>query len=401
MDFNTALNHSIGLAYIAVFLGGLLTALTPCVFPLIPITVSIFGARRSKTKKESALLSGLYVLGIAIMYTVLGLGAAATGTAFGGVLGNRWVVTVVAGLFIVFSLAMFGLFEIAVPTKLLDRISRVGGEGKFGAFAMGTVAGVIAAPCTGPILAAVLTYVATTQKLLFGGSLLFVYAIGIGLPFFVVGTFAVSLPKSGTWMETVKSIFGIVMLIVALYFLKEVFPVLNPHVPGTPEFRRIAVVAAAVGLAAYVSMRALPRHRLLKILAGAGVVVFAHLAIVSATRSVIPAYTAEQWALQGQRLLAQAHNEHKPVIIDFGANWCAACKELELKTYPSPEIAAELKRFVFVKIDDEQATGVQQYGGAGLPYVIFFDTHGRQLKERTITGFRQPSDFLGVLQGIN
>jgi thiol:disulfide interchange protein DsbD len=401
MDFNTALNHSIGLAYIAVFLGGLLTALTPCVFPLIPITVSIFGAKKTKTKTESALLSGLYVLGIAVMYTVLGLVAAATGTAFGSFMGNRWVITAVAALFVVFSLAMFGLFEIAVPSQLLERVTRVGGEGGFGAFGMGTVAGVIAAPCTGPVLAAVLTYVATTQRVFFGGSLLFVYAIGMGLPFFVVGTFAVSLPKSGTWMETVKSVFGIMMLIVALYFLKDVFPVLKAHVPSTPAFRMFVGIAAIVGLATQVSLQALARHRLLKILAGACVVVFAHLAIISATRSEIPAYTAAQWVLQGQRLLEQARRTQKPVLIDFGADWCAACKELELKTYPSPKIAAELKRFIFVKVDDEEATAIQQYGGVGLPYVIFFDSHGRQLKERTVTGFLRPGELLAVLQSIN
>jgi thioredoxin:protein disulfide reductase len=108
MDFNAAIHHSVGLAYIVVFLGGLLTALTPCVFPLIPITVSIFGAKKTKTKTESALLSGLYVIGIAVMYTALGLLAAVTGTAFGSVMGNGWIVTGVAVLFVVFSLAMFG-----------------------------------------------------------------------------------------------------------------------------------------------------------------------------------------------------------------------------------------------------------------------------------------------------
>jgi thiol:disulfide interchange protein DsbD len=152
MDFNTAINHGVWIAYMAVFVGGLLTALTPCVFPLIPITVSIFGARKTVAKPESALLSGLYVLGIAVMYTALGLLAASTGRAFGSVMGNRWVVSAVAALFIIFAMAMFGLFDIELPAGLLGRISRVGGEGRFGAFAMGIVAGVIAAPCTGPVL---------------------------------------------------------------------------------------------------------------------------------------------------------------------------------------------------------------------------------------------------------
>src|SRR5439155_5569003 len=159
-------------AYAAVFIGGLLSTLTPCVFPLIPITVSIFGARHAKRKMVAALLSGSYVLGIAVMYTALGMAAAATGTVFGRVMGNPWVITAIAALFIVFALSMFGVFEIALPSKWSQWSSHVGGAGVGGAFGMGLVAGVIAAPCTGPILAAVLTYVATTQKLFFGSSLL-------------------------------------------------------------------------------------------------------------------------------------------------------------------------------------------------------------------------------------
>jgi thiol:disulfide interchange protein DsbD len=276
----------------------------------------------------------------------------------------------------------------------------VGGEGRFGAFAMGVVAGVIAAPCTGPILGAVLTYVATTQRLIFGGSLLFFYSLGIGLPFFVVGTFAISLPKSGTWMQTVKSIFGILMLIVAAYFLKNVFPILDLRVPSTSTFTLFAGIGAAVFLAAF-SLHALSRLRLLKVFLAACCVVFAHAAITSATRSKVPAYAAEQWIPQSQKILAEATAAHKPVMIDFSADWCAACKELETKTYPSPEIAAELRRFVFIKVNDREATAVQQYGGVGLPYVVFIDSQGRLLRDRTLTGFLTPHELLPVLQKIN
>jgi thioredoxin:protein disulfide reductase len=402
MDFNTAIHHSIGLAYIVVFLGGLLTALTPCVFPLIPITVSIFGAKKTKTKTESALLSGLYVIGIAVTYTGLGLLAAVTGTAFGSVMGNRWIVTAVAALFVAFSLAMFDLIEIAVPSRVLGRVSRVGGEGRVGAFGMGAVAGIIAAPCTGPILAAVLTFAATTQKLFLGGSLLFVYAIGIGLPFFIVGTFAVSLPKSGTWMETVKRIFGIVMLVVAWYFLQDAFEILKVPVLNTSASRMYAAGTAVLCLAVYVSMELRSKdYRFVKILLGACVVVFAHLAITSTIRSEIPTYTAEQWSSQGKTVLAQAQKAHKPVMIDFSASWCAACRELARDTFPSPKVAAELRRFTFVRVDDEQATAVQRYGGEGLPYIVFFDTRGRLLQLRAITGFRPPDELLAVLQSIN
>ena len=400
MDFTAALNHSVWLAYVAVFAGGLLTALTPCVFPLIPITVSIFGAQKALAKSESALLSGLYVCGIAVMYTALGLLAASTGKAFGSVMGNPWIISAVAALFITFAFAMFGLFDLAPGSGLLTRLSRVGGEGRFGAFAMGIVAGVIAAPCTGPILASVLTYVATTQRLIFGGSLLFFYAIGMGLPFFLVGTFAISLPKPGTWMETIKGIFGILMLIVAAYFLKDVFSIFNPHVPNTSTFRLFTGTGAALCLMAF-SLRAVSKSKLVKALGAASCVVLAHVAITSAVHSEIAAFSAEQWLPQSQRILADAVAAHKPVIIDFGADWCAACKELETKTYPSPRIAVELKRFLFIKVNDGESTAVQQYGGVGLPYVVFFDSQGRFLKDRTLTGFQTPQELLPILQNIN
>jgi len=401
VDLSAALSHTSTFAYAAVFIGGLLSTLTPCVFPLIPITVSIFGARHAKRKMVAALLSGSYVLGIAVMYTALGMAAAATGTVFGRVMGNPWVITAIAALFIVFALSMFGVFEIALPSKWSQWSSHVGGAGVGGAFGMGLVAGVIAAPCTGPILAAVLTYVATTQKLFFGSSLLFVYALGMGLPFFVVGTFAVSLPKSGAWMGTVKSIFGIVMLIAALYFLKDVFPVINTRLPTTLAFRMILAFALLFGLVAHVSSHALAGHRSIKILTAALVVASAHLAIISITRSSIPAYSAEEWAAHGPEALVQARLLRKPVIIDFSADWCAACKELELKTYPSPNVAEELKRFVFIKVDDEEGTAVQRYGGVGLPYVIFFDSQGHLLEDYTITGFRTPGELLSILRRVN
>jgi thiol:disulfide interchange protein DsbD len=404
MDFQAALGHGVFFAYLAVFVGGLLTAATPCVFPLIPITVSIFGARAATRKLEAALLSGLYVFGIAIMYTALGLGAAATGSAFGRVMANPWVIGFVAAVFVLFAASMLGAFEIALPASLQARLTQVGGRGLGGALAMGLVAGIIAAPCTGPVLGAVLTYVATTQKLVFGGSLLFVYAIGMGLPFFLVGTFAIALPKSGPWMDGVKSVFGIVMLVAALYFLKDVAPVLKRYVPTGRGFQVGAAAAVLVGVAlgaVHRSSHGSIGERTLKFLGVALVVVGAHAVIVGQTKG-LPGLTEGEWAARGATVLAQARTQHKPVVIDFGADWCPACKELELITYPHPQVAQELKRFVFIKIDDDHGTVNPQFGGnGGLPLVVFFDSEGRQLKERSLQGFLKPSEFLEILRQVN
>ncbi|RMG21106.1 MAG: cytochrome C biogenesis protein, partial [Deltaproteobacteria bacterium] len=248
LDFQAAMARSAAAAAAVVFVGGLLTSLTPCVYPLIPITVSVFGARSASSRVKAALLSLVYVLGMAVMYTGLGVGAALTGRAFGGVMANPWVITAVAAVFVVFAASMFGAFELRLPAGLQTRLSQVGGEGWAGAFLMGLVSGVVAAPCTGPVLGGVLTYVATTADVVAGGSLLFVFALGMGVLFFLLGTFSVSLPKSGPWMDSVKSLFGVALLVVALYYLKDVAPPLKALLVDGPLMPWLTGAAAALGV---------------------------------------------------------------------------------------------------------------------------------------------------------
>src|SRR6266536_2508957 len=212
------------LAFAIAFAGGVLTSLTPCVYPLIPITVSVFGARQSGSRAHAMALSGLYVLGIAATYSALGASAALTGKAFGTVMQNPWVLGGVAALFLAMAASMFGAFELQLPSSLQARLSAVGGAGYAGALAMGLVAGLIAAPCTGPVLAAALAFVATKGSVVYGVAIMFAYALGIGLLFFVLGAFSISLPKSGPWMDTVKSVFGIALLAMALVYLRDLFP---------------------------------------------------------------------------------------------------------------------------------------------------------------------------------
>src|SRR6266498_3143979 len=166
------------LAFAVAFAGGIATSLTPCVYPLIPITVSIFGARKAGSRGEAMELSGLYVLGIAAMYSALGVGAALTGAAFGSVMQNPWVIGFVALVLAAMAASMFGAFDLQLPPAWQARLSGVGGAGRAGAFAMGLVSGIIAAPCTGPVLAAALTFVAAKGSVAFGFAIMFVYALG-------------------------------------------------------------------------------------------------------------------------------------------------------------------------------------------------------------------------------
>src|SRR5216683_2150894 len=201
--------------FAVLFLAGVLTSLTPCVYPLIPITVSVFGARKPEQRARSVGLSATYVGGIAVTYSVLGLFAALSGRAFGSALSSPWVVAALAVFLIALAASMFGAFDIAVPQALQEKLTGVKGAGYAGALGMGLVAGIGAAPCTGPVLAGVLAYVATQRSAVLGFWMLFTYAVGMGLLFFILGATSLRLPRSGPWMETVKSILGVALIAAA------------------------------------------------------------------------------------------------------------------------------------------------------------------------------------------
>ena len=234
-----------------------MTSLTPCVYPLIPITVSVFGANESAGFLKSFLLSVVYVLGIVVTYSILGVAVASTGAVFGQIMANPWVVGFISLILVSLGLSMFGVFEIRLPYAVQNRLNTVGGTGFAGAFAMGTVAGVIAAPCTGPALAVVLTYIATTGSLFLGFWLMFTYALGMGLLFIGIGTFSgllSALPRSGGWMYVLENVFGIAIITMALYFLKDVFPPLQDFLQNSSRiFRDCRGVRARWGVARQVN----------------------------------------------------------------------------------------------------------------------------------------------------
>lgn len=217
--------------YLLVFVAGIVGSLSPCVYPLIPITISLFGARDAPSRLHGFLLSLVYVLGITATYSGLGVVAATTGGLFGSALQSPWVVGGVALVFVAMGLSMLGVFEIRLPGALGNRLNQVGGgEGRriAGAFVMGTVAGIIAAPCVGPPLVVVLTFIATQGDVPHGLGLMASYSLGMGLLFIVLGTFTQLLsrmPRSGGWMEVVKGSLGIIMLVVGAVYLHDVVPI--------------------------------------------------------------------------------------------------------------------------------------------------------------------------------
>ena len=395
------------LAFLLVFAGGILTSLTPCVYPLIPITVSVFGANESAGFLKSFLLSVVYVLGIVVTYSILGVAVASTGAVFGQIMANPWVVGFISLILVSLGLSMFGVFEIRLPYAVQNRLNTVGGTGFAGAFAMGTVAGVIAAPCTGPALAVVLTYIATTGSLFLGFWLMFTYALGMGLLFIGIGTFSgllSALPRSGGWMYILENVFGIAITTMALYFLKDVFPPLQDFLQNSLPFFAVAGGLVLIGvwlgkLTERFSGISLP----MKFRKACGLL----LAVLGAYMFVggiqQPAGPHLDWVYDEAQGFEIAKREDKLVMLDFYAAWCAACKELDHQTYADPAVAAKLANYVNIKLDftrSSETTEVltEKYQIPGLPVVIFMDAEGTVLKR--FTGFVDAEKMLGILDEV-
>jgi thiol:disulfide interchange protein DsbD len=421
-----------------VFAGGLLTSMTPCVYPLIPITVSVFGARKAEGRGRALVLTSSYIVGMGVVFSALGVLAAKTGQAFGSLLGNPMVVTGLAVFMLVLASSMFGAFELALPSSMQQRLSSVGGAGLAGAFLMGSVSGFLAAPCTGPVLTGLLAFVAKTANTGLGAGLLFIYALGIGVPFFLIGVFTVRLPRGGVWMEWVKSILGIVLVALAISYLRDAFPWARDTVKvAAAQLGRLpgaliagALMSAGVLLGAiHLSFKSGAREFAIKAVG----VVIAVAAITVRVGAMDTAPAGALWVRLGwaeapkapgfawhrvmppkqttfsteefDQVLARARTEGKPVLIDFFADWCAACKELDRETYPSPEVIAEAERFLSIKIDatnseDALDALMDRFGVQGLPTVAFVSSSGEILRDPRVTGFLEPRPFTEQLKKV-
>jgi len=379
-------------AFLLIFLGGLALNLTPCVYPLIPITVSYFGAQQSRSAAEAFSKSLAYVLGIAVMYSVLGVVAALTGGLFGASLQNPWVLGFVALVFVALALSMFGLYEFRIPGWLAGAASTTKG-GYFGAFFMGLTVGIVAAPCIGPFILALLAYVAATGNPFLGFWMFFVLALGLGLPYLILGTFssAISrLPQSGAWMVWVKKIFGFILIGMAVYFLRPLIPV------GVYRFLLPLVALVAGVYLGWVEKSESPGRgfavtRWVVGLAG----IFLALWLVRP----IEARQGLEWQPYTPEALEAAVSEGKPVIVDVSAEWCVACKELDHETFTDPEVVARASQFVTLRADltrygsPEAKELRSRYKIMGLPTVLFLRPDGSEIEDLRVLGFIPGEEF--------
>ena len=382
------------------------TALTPCVLPMIPITMAVFGARKDVRRLRAVTLALTYVAGIVVTFGVLGVAISLLGKVFntGGLLGNPWFVWPLALFFLLMAASMFGAFDLNLPGSLQERLSRVGGAGYGGAFAMGLVAGLIASPCVAAPLLSLLAVVATRARPVEGFVVMGTYGLGLGWPFFVVAGFALSLPKSGPWMEAVKSALGLVMVAAALYYLRGVVPPLRSLGVREAWFigTSFGLVVVGIGLGAlHLSFHdstalAKARKALGLLLCAAGL--YGGLAFVLTPKPVNLAWRHDEAAA-----VQAARADKRPLLVDFTATWCVPCQEFRVKTFTDPDVTKELQRFVLVEIDvtkdDDEADKAKARHGAGtLPAVVLYDSSGQRVQ--LLGEFTPPQKFLPLLQQV-
>jgi thiol:disulfide interchange protein DsbD len=354
-----------------VFLAGVATSLTPCVYPMIAITVSVFGAREVKSRWEAAGLSTAYVLGIAALFTPLGLVAGVTGGVFGSLLANPYVLVGLALLFSALAASMFGAFELALPSALQNRLAQLGGVGPRGAFVLGFVSGLIAAPCTGPVLAFLLTWIGTTGRVTFGGLALFTYSLGLGVLFWVVGTFAVSLPKSGRWLDWVKSVFGVVMLVMAVYFVRDLLPFARPVTRAAPWLwggLALAAVGLALGAVHHSFHAPSGIHRAQKSLGIASMVLGVTAALWWA--EALPPGAKVTWLENYSAAKSLAEKDKRPLLVDVSASWCGACGRLDRETFSDPRVVSAIARLNAVAVRVDLSPGQGHGGEQSRPCVV-------------------------------
>ncbi len=410
---------------ISFFFGaGLLLALTPCVFPMIPILSGIIVGRGHKiTKMHAFILSLAYVLGMAITYSAAGVAAGLSGNLISNALQTPWVLGSFSAVFVVLSLSMFGFYELQLPSalqsKLTDTSNKLHGGHLSGVFGMGALSAIIMGPCVAAPLAGALLYIGQTHDAILGGVALFALAMGMGAPLLLIGTSAGALlPKAGAWMEAVKKFFGVMLLALAIWIIQPLLPVsvqmllwatlcifsgvylhaldsLPPSASGWHKlFKGVGVIALLLGVA-YLIGGLSGANDILRPLGNIG-------RAEAQIGNEVHFSRIKDNAELDQRI-AQAGGQI--VMLDFYADWCVSCKEMARFTFADTAVQAKMKRAILLQADvtansDADKALLKRFGLFGPPGILFFDAKGNELSDFRVIGYQDTAQFLKSLQSV-
>ncbi|GGO77055.1 thiol:disulfide interchange protein DsbD [Marinobacterium nitratireducens] len=409
----------------AFFVAGLALSFTPCVFPMIPIISSIIAGHGHRISTARALgLSLVYVLAVAVTYTLAGVFTGLFGANLQAAFQNTWIIAAFSMLFVLLALSMFGFYELQLPSSWQSRLTRASnrrhGGTIIGVAAMGLLSALIVGPCMAAPLAGALIYIGQAGDPVLGGLALFSLSLGMGVPLLLVGASAGKLlPKAGLWMEAVKAAFGVALLLMAIWMLDRIIPT-----------RATMALTALVLIVSAVYMNALDRlpdqsggwHRLWK---GVGLILLVYglalmVGLFAGSRSLVYplqglaggqteraslAFSKVTSMDQLQPMLEQAQRSGQPVMLDFFADWCVSCYELEYVTFDDDRVRQALSGFQLIKVDvtanDDAAQRLsREYGVVGPPALLFYDAQGTLKPQLTLIGVIQPEDFLRHLQRL-
>ena len=410
---------------VSFFFGaGLLLALTPCIFPMIPILSGIIVGHGHKiTHVHGFILSLSYVLGMAITYAFAGVAAGYSGNLISNALQTPWVLGSFAVIFVVLSLSMFGFYELQLPNSLQSKLTstsnKIHGGHISGVFVMGALSAVIVGPCVAAPLAGALLYISKTHDAVLGGTALFFLAFGMGAPLLVIGTSAGAiLPKAGSWMNAVKRFFGVLMLAMAIWIVSPVIPVsvhmflwaallifsaiyLHTLDPLTIKATAWAKLRKGVGFFAFL----LGAAYLIGSLSGARDILrpLGNIFNASTASPSILAFERIKNASELDARIAQAKG--RIVMLDFYADWCVSCKEMDRLTFSDTAVQAKLKNAVLLQADvtannEDDKSLLQRFQLFGPPATLFFDAHGKELTDFRVTGYQDTAQFSASLKNV-
>jgi thioredoxin:protein disulfide reductase len=419
LDIQRLFEGNFALVLGGFFVFGLLLAFTPCVLPMIPILSGIIaGEGRDIDKPRALLLSVCYVLGMALAYAAAGVAAAFSGVLLAAALQNVWVLSAFALVFVLLALSMFGFYELQLPGFLHHRLhsahSRLRGGRMVSVAAMGLLSAVIVSPCVAAPLAGALLYISQTRDVLLGGAALFAMALGMGAPLIVVGVSeGALLPRAGAWMTGVRRFFGVLLLAVAVWVISPVLPAavvmlawaallivsamflraIDPLPAAASGWQRLwkgcGVAALVIGVALLVGALSGSRDPLrpLAALGGGG-----------------PVQTPVSWQRVAslQDLQERLKAPGKPVMLDFYADWCVSCKEMESFTFSDPKVRAQLDGMLLLQADvtahsEADRALLKRFSLFGPPGIVFFDAQGREIRGLRVIGYQNPERFLKTL----